>query len=479
MRDILDAEGVPPFSENASELMTRTLDIDASSAQLARVILKDVGLTSQLLRVANSALYNRSQRPIISVAHAVTLLGWENVRRLVSAVRYVEHFASRSPGLRELMLMSVLTALHCRDLACLVGYRYPEDAYLAGLFRNLGEVLVACYRPEQYARIIMNMHAENMPEREACLAVMGFSWDEVAERVAREWNMPRSAPAPARGSRQPATARCVGSIADYAHALTHAEYRKGCGVEAVNLKPVIDPSGRGAVVVAEDALRIVKNSLGEAQQLFVALQIPAVRLRLDRQAELARAVLYSITAFDHEVVSTLERALDRIADDLSNAAAQAQADPEVELTRGVMAVLNSLCDAGFERAVFALANEEETVLRGRLAAASGCAELLRRFTFRIDRTEGPIYAAMHRRVDVLVDRVRDDRYDGCLMTAVLEPSAFALFPVTVNGKARACLYADRRCHTPGLDSIRPALGRARDILAAAFRASALAAAARS
>ena len=463
VRHILETDGVPPLNEHATELITCTLDFDASSMELARVILKDVGLTSQLLRVANSALYNRFSRPILSVAHAVTMLGWEAVRNLVSSVRYVEHFAARSPGLRELMLMSVLTALHARDVAAAVGYPYPEDAYLCGLFRNLGEVLVACHAPQDYARIILKMQAENMTERASCLAVLGFSWEDVAERVAGAWNMPERI---GRGGyaaasvRKSLLERCLLSVSDYAHGLTHAEYRRNMGVETVNLKTVLDPYGRGAIVPMEDVRRIVKNSLREAQQLFAGFQIPAARLKLDRQAELARMVLYAAPVFDGGRISTLNGALE--------SAAAMLRDPQFELTRVVTTVLDGLREAGFERIVFALVSENHTLLRGRLAVGDDTEEILRRFHFRIERMEGPVYAAMQRRVDVLVDRSRDDRYDNSLLVTTVEPSAFALFPVVVGGKVAGCLYADRRSHTPGLETVSGGLARARDIIAAAI-----------
>ena len=100
-RGLCRTRGVPPFCKNASEVVTRALDPDSTSTDLARIVLKDLGLTSLLLRVANSAMYNRSGRPVMSVAHAIILLGWDTVRNLVHTVRYIEYFAKRGAGLRK------------------------------------------------------------------------------------------------------------------------------------------------------------------------------------------------------------------------------------------------------------------------------------------------------------------------------------------------------------------------------------------
>ena len=73
VRRILIGTGVPPLGKHAREIMLRTLDADdGSSKELVRIILKDLGLTTQVLRIANSVLYNHSGRPILSIPHAVT-----------------------------------------------------------------------------------------------------------------------------------------------------------------------------------------------------------------------------------------------------------------------------------------------------------------------------------------------------------------------------------------------------------------------
>ena len=122
VKRVSQGEGVPPFCDHANEVLVRTLDLDGGSCKkLVHVILQDVGLASQVLRLANSAMYNHSSRPIMNIAHALAVLGWLEVRSMASAVRYIEHFANRSPGLRELVLTSVLTAVQSREVAAVLG----------------------------------------------------------------------------------------------------------------------------------------------------------------------------------------------------------------------------------------------------------------------------------------------------------------------------------------------------------------------
>jgi hypothetical protein len=288
---------VPPFCDHANEIMIRTLDLDeGSSKKLVQLILQDLGLASQVLRLANSAMYNHSERPISSIDHAVILLGWLEVRNLVSAVRYIEHFANRSPGLRELVLASVLTAIQSREVATTLRYPRPEEVYICGLFRNLGEVLIACHYPDEHSRIISILDEEKIPERAACFRVLDFSWDDVGMRVAAGWHMP---PVVRLGMDASSTAagspldRCLASITNYGHKLTRKLYRKGLKIDTMRLESVLNPVGKPLLFSVRDLCTIVDLAIVETQEMFAALQIPTEMRRISNQAERDRKALGS------------------------------------------------------------------------------------------------------------------------------------------------------------------------------------------
>jgi hypothetical protein len=464
VRSIFHGEGVPPFCDHANEVMLHTLDLDGgNSKDLVKIILQDLGLATQVLRLANSAMYNHSGRPILGIAHAVILLGWLQVRNMVSAVRFIEHFANRSPGLREMVLLSVLTAAQSRDVAAAIGYPRPEEAYVCGLFRNLGEVLIACHYPNEYSRVILTMEEEDIPERAACIRVLDFSWDEVGMRVAAGWNMPAQVRrSMAEGMLPgPSLDRCLASITGYGHNLTRALYRKGAALDTVYLETALNTSGQPALVSVRDLCRIVDSAVLETRETFSALQIPIETLSLSNQAKRARQILESMPSFDSAGLSTLDQAI--------QSAAGAVNQGDLNLTPFISNLLDAVRAAGFERVVFALMNENLTFIRGRLASGERVDDLLNRFQFPMDGADGPIRAALQRKEDIYVDRARDARYDTSALVLALEPGGFALLPIIIEHKTAGCLYADLRGSPQGFDAIRPAFGRVRDLIAQAIR----------
>lgn len=453
---------MPPFRAHANEIMVRTLDVEAcNSKELIEIILRDLGLATQVLRVANSFLYNHSDRPILSITHATTLLGWLQVRNLAGAVRQIEQFVDRSPSLPELLLGSVLTAVQSRQVAALVGYPRPEEAYVCGLFRNLGEILIGCHFPDEYSTVLVSMEKDKIPERAACFRVLNFSWEDLALRVATGWNIP----AQVRLSMQSSVAvgsaldRSLASIANFGHNLTRVLYRKGASVNSMLGETVLDATGRPLLLSERDLGRIINSAAVETSQAFAALDLSTASLRFSKQAERAHAILESSPALTAGF-SALDRAVQQSAAVLTQAS--------VEIPAFISTLLDALCASGFDRAIFGLMNQSLTSIAGRLASGESADNPLDRFYFPMDGADGPIRTALLRKEDLYVDRARDGRYDRSALVTTFNPGGFVLLPIVVERKTIACLYADLRGSLHQLNAVRPALGRVRDLIAQAL-----------
>ncbi len=457
---------MPPFRAHANEIMVRTLDVEGcNSKDLIQIILRDLGLTAQVLRVANSILYNHSDRPILSIAHATTLLGWLQVRDLAGTVRQIEQFANRSPGLPELLLGSVLTAVQSREVASLIGYPRPEEAYICGLFRNLGEVLIGCHFPHEYSTVLVAMEKDEIPERAACFRVLNFSWEDLGIRVATGWNMPTQVKQSMQSSGVVGSAldRSLASIANYGHNLTSALYRKGASANSLQGETVIGPSGRPIILAERDLGRIIHSAAIETSQAFSALHLSTECLRFSKQAERARAILESAPILSGGFAN-LDRAIQQSAAALNRAS--------VVIPAFISTLLDAVQAVGFDRVIFGLMNESLTFISGRLASGGEPADnSLDRFYFPMDGADGPIRTALLRKEDLYVDRARDGRFDRSALVTAFNPGGFVLLPIVVERKTVACLYADLRGSLHQLIGVRPALGRVRDLIAQALAKS--------
>jgi HD-like signal output (HDOD) protein len=455
VKRVFRGEGVPPFEHHARELCARALDPNGAAADLTRIVLQDVGLTSQILRVANSPLYNRSGRAILSVAHGITLLGWDTVRDLVSAMKYVEHFARRSPGVRELMLLALLSASHARGVALRLDYPRAEEAYVAGLFRNLGEILVACYCPSDYCEIVLTARRHNIGHESACLRVLGFSWDDLAARAGELWDLPyevRMCLGDAEGQAKSPALRSLASIVNYGHDLTHVLYRKGATLDRIHLRTVLDLSGRERLVTVAELRKLVDAAIESAGDTMRALRIPIDALKLEQQARAAQAILDDFGREAAEDVPIEQADMDAVEQELEHS--------DFDATRLISALLKALCRAGFDRALLALLSENRTWMRARLCEGVGAQDALAAFKFSATRPDGPLAAAIARQQDVFADCERDQRYNDSALVRALNPRRFALYPVVVEGVTVGCIYADAAAGATRAERECAALSRA-------------------
>ena len=72
-------------------------DEHASAADIGRVISHDPGLTTRLLKIANSPMYG-NMRQIDSINRAVTILGTKQIRDIIISTTATKVFAAGSPS---------------------------------------------------------------------------------------------------------------------------------------------------------------------------------------------------------------------------------------------------------------------------------------------------------------------------------------------------------------------------------------------
>lgn len=112
---------------------------DTDAAQLAALIQKDAGLASEIVRVANSALYAR-RTPVTALSQAISWLGMAEVRKLAVACALRAQLFANPVCVRVLEPIwseSLATACFAQEIAR-ARRRAVEPAYLCGLLHRCG-----------------------------------------------------------------------------------------------------------------------------------------------------------------------------------------------------------------------------------------------------------------------------------------------------------------------------------------------------
>jgi len=162
---------------------------------VARTILQDPGLSSKVLRVVNSSFYRHGGEPISTISRAVILMGFDAIRDLTAGILLVEQLVPKGregTWVRETFTRSLRCGLVAQALSSRVGYPNPEEAYLLGLFANLGSLWLASYYPERFAEVRTLVEGEGLPLDDAVARVFGVKPAEMSASILEHWDFPAS-----------------------------------------------------------------------------------------------------------------------------------------------------------------------------------------------------------------------------------------------------------------------------------------------
>lgn len=459
MRMILSEADFPAISKDALDALKHMPEDDASIQRLSYIVLREYALTLKVLRTANSAYYKRSDKTIQSATHAMLLLGARTVRHLAASLLVFEHYRKRSPGLKELMLLSLLTANHAREIAMRRNLPDPEEAHLCGMFRNLGEVLIAGYFPKEYARILQHLETKARGEGIAAFEVLGFRFEDLGESMARHWGMPEPVIIGIRAD-GPLAVSEVGVITAFAHDLTAAVYRRDFDPKRDGVAEVLTRYARRLNLTREEVAGVLEASLAETKEVFASAKVTLDDLKLRRLQKAAMAQLGSwgppaaeIPAPGASAGATPEQvaeveatiALARVREELCSEVIRiAQPASGEDLNRVILMVLEGIFRGGpFDRVVFCMITPDRSGVKARYGLGTGVEQLLEKFTFELSPREGPVAVAMLRRQSVCVPVERDFTAQELRFAQSLGSSCFGVFPVVVGTRLVGCVYCDR------------------------------------
>jgi two-component system cell cycle response regulator len=154
---LLSLDRVPTLSSTATQLLGRLARRNCEVRELADMIERDPLLSAQILAIANSAAFGRAQQ-ISSIKHAIAMIGLGAVRKFALARSISNLFGKRkiapSFSVTRFNLHSVATGMFLELLAEDVPLEDEEDAFLAGLFHDVGKLVMAVALPEVYEDIL-------------------------------------------------------------------------------------------------------------------------------------------------------------------------------------------------------------------------------------------------------------------------------------------------------------------------------------
>lgn len=187
-----DIESLPMI---ITKVISLADDPESNVNDMENLILKDQALTTKVLRLANSTHYGYARR-ISTLSEATVLLGFQAIKgiALASTVKPFLKKELKGYSLEKNILwtQSQTCAIISRFIAKKIKYTNPEEAYIAGLLRDIGKTILNEHMENEYNEILQKIEREDISFLDGEKEILGFDHGEIGEKIALKWDFPQT-----------------------------------------------------------------------------------------------------------------------------------------------------------------------------------------------------------------------------------------------------------------------------------------------
>ena len=185
-----DVGQIPSIPHVLLQLIEACHKVDVSFEELSDIIQKDAGLCARIIAVANSAAYAQ-WNDIKDFNRLLVVLGLNTIKTIAITTAVHQFFSQFNEDtgrwIGGFWHHSLSCAYAAKLLARLTGYEPADEAYLAGLLHQVGQLVLLKKEPDQYPELLCSAQTDQeltRLERE----LFGVSGNEVGAQLLQDWD---------------------------------------------------------------------------------------------------------------------------------------------------------------------------------------------------------------------------------------------------------------------------------------------------
>jgi HD-like signal output (HDOD) protein len=186
---IMTTGDLPPMPVVATKVLQLVESGKADASEISKAISSDPAVSARVLKISNSTFYG-CRRKIQTLAEAVVVLGHNTLKGLAVAASVKEIY--KPSGLIENMLWehSFGAALAARIIAGHSSHVSADEAFLSGLFHDLGKIIMNLREKEKFRQVTERCYNEMLMFEEVEQTVFPYTHAELGGYVLEKWNLP-------------------------------------------------------------------------------------------------------------------------------------------------------------------------------------------------------------------------------------------------------------------------------------------------
>ena len=259
----------PSMSGIAAKVLKLLDDPDAGAGQVEQLLKQDPSLTANLLKLTNSAYFGIPSK-VGSVRHAIAMLGWKRLSKLVMAACVSAITDRQIPGYDlppgVLWQHSVAVSVTAEGLMRELKIAESDEIFTAALLHDLGKLILGGF-VEKDLEEIEKVAARGIPFQMAEQEVLGTDHAEIGALMLESWSFPPNLVSAVRWHHDPDSAPETSSMTDIVHVanVLCLMIGIGIGVEGLHYEPSVSATKRLGIkptqleLIASQTLEWVKE----------------------------------------------------------------------------------------------------------------------------------------------------------------------------------------------------------------------------
>ena len=187
-------QNLPVLPQVAMRISERMQSPTATIDEISTLIKSDIGLTSKILRLANSSYYS-IPGGVTDVHKALQYLGFNTVAQLVLTSSIFGSFktqGTRDFPLKPFWAHSFAAGLFSEITARSLQLKNPSDSFVGGLMHDMGKLILMETAPDQLSKIVKTAQENNSNFFDAEHALQLPTHVQLGVALAQHWNLPKS-----------------------------------------------------------------------------------------------------------------------------------------------------------------------------------------------------------------------------------------------------------------------------------------------
>ncbi|MCR5171434.1 MAG: HDOD domain-containing protein, partial [Treponema sp.] len=184
---------LPQFPDSIMKVNRLLNDPNSKMSEIAMYISSDVSLTTDLLKLVNSATFALAS-PCRSIADAVKLVGIRGIKNMLISVGSINSLkAMGGTEKKDLWTHAYQVAFYSYNLArnfCTSERSIVEDSYVCGLLHDMGKLVFETAHPDFIDKIKGICAKKGIPANIFEKLIAGVNHGEVGALIAEKWNFP-------------------------------------------------------------------------------------------------------------------------------------------------------------------------------------------------------------------------------------------------------------------------------------------------